>query len=36
MTPGVSATLALVADMSRAEEAPVNASEKNVIGWVVG
>ncbi len=36
MTPGVSATLALVAGMSRAEEAPVNAAEKNVIGWVVG
>lgn len=36
MTPGASATLALVASMSRAEEAPVDAGEKNVIGWVVG
>ncbi len=36
MTPGASATLALVAGMSKAEVAPVNASEKGVIGWVVG
>ena len=36
MTPGASATLALVAGMSRAEEAPTSAAEKNVIGWVVG
>jgi hypothetical protein len=36
MTPGASATLAISARMSRAEEAPVSAAEKNVIGWVVG
>lgn len=36
MTPGASATLAISARMSRAEEAPTSASEKNVIGWVVG
>jgi hypothetical protein len=36
MTPGASATLALVAGLSKAEVAPVNASEKGVIGWVVG
>jgi hypothetical protein len=36
MTPGASATLALVAGMSKAEVAPVNASQKGVIGWVVG
>jgi hypothetical protein len=36
MSPGASATLALVAGMSKAEVAPVNASQKGVIGWVVG
>jgi hypothetical protein len=36
MTPGVSATLALVAGLSKAEVAPVNAAQKGVIGWVVG
>lgn len=35
MTPGASATLALVAGMSKAEVAPVSAAEKGVIGWVV-
>lgn len=35
MTPGASATLALVAGMSKAEVAPVNAAEKGLIGWVV-
>lgn len=36
MTPGASSTLALVAGLSKAEVAPVNAAQKNVIGWVVG
>jgi len=36
MTPGASATLALVAGMSRAEVAPTAAAGKGVIGWVVG
>jgi hypothetical protein len=36
MTPGASATLALVAGMSQAEVAPTAAAGKGVIGWVVG
>jgi len=36
MTPGASATLGIVAGMSRAEVAPTNAAGKGVIGWVVG
>jgi len=36
MSPGASATLALVAGMSRAEVAPTAAAGKGVIGWVVG
>jgi len=36
MTPGASATLAIVARLSRAEEAPVSASDAGVIGLVVG
>jgi hypothetical protein len=36
MSPGASATLALVAGMSRAEVAPTGADGKGVIGWVVG
>ena len=36
MTPGASATLGIVAGMSRAEVAPTNASGKGLIGWVVG
>ena len=36
MTPGASATLGIVASLSRAEEAPTSASEAGVIGWVKG
>jgi hypothetical protein len=36
MTPGASATLALVASASKAEEAPVTVTEKGVIGHIVG
>lgn len=36
MTPGASATLAIVARLSRAEEAPVSAADAGVIGRVVG
>lgn len=36
MTPGATATLAIVARLSRAEESPVTASEAGVIGWVKG
>jgi hypothetical protein len=36
MTPGVTATLGIVAGLSKAEVAPTSAAEKNVIGWVVG
>lgn len=36
MTPGASATLGIVAGMSRAEVAPTDASGKGLIGWVVG
>ena len=36
MTPGASATLALVAHLSKAEEAPVAASGAGVIGLVKG
>jgi hypothetical protein len=36
MTPGATATLGLVAGLSKAEVAPTTAAEKNVIGWVVG
>ena len=36
MTPGASATLGIVAGMSRAEVAPTNAAGKGLIGWVVG
>lgn len=35
MTPGASATLGIVAGMSRAEVAPTNAAGKGLIGWVV-
>jgi len=36
MTPGASATLALTARLSQAEEAPVSASDAGVIGLVKG
>ena len=36
MTPGATATLGIVAGMSRAEVAPTDATGKGVIGWVVG
>ena len=36
MTPGASATLGIVAHLSKAEEAPVSASEAGVIGLVKG
>ena len=36
MTPGASATLGIVARLSKAEEAPVSASEAGVIGLVKG
>ena len=36
MTPGASATLGVVAHLSKAEEAPVSASEAGVIGLVRG
>jgi len=36
MTPGASATLGIVAGMSRAKVAPTDASGKGLIGWVVG
>ena len=36
MTPGASATLGIVAGLSRAEVAPTDATGKGVIGWVVG
>jgi len=36
MTPGATATLGIVAGMSRAEVAPTNAAGKGLIGWVVG
>lgn len=36
MTPGASATLALTARLSQAEEAPVSASDAGVIGLVRG
>lgn len=36
MTPGATATLGLVAALSRAEESPTSASEAGVIGWVKG
>lgn len=36
MSPGASATLAIVARLSRAEEAPVSAADAGVIGRVVG
>ena len=36
MTPGASATLGIVAHLSKAEEAPVSASETGVIGLVKG
>lgn len=36
MTPGASATLAIVARLSKAEDAPLNASEAGVIGLVKG
>jgi len=36
MTPGASATLGIVAGMSRAEVAPTAAAGKGLIGWVVG
>jgi len=36
MTPGASATLGIVAGMSRTEVAPTNAAGKGLIGWVVG
>jgi hypothetical protein len=35
-TPGVTATLAMVADLSRGEESPTSASEANVIGLIKG
>jgi hypothetical protein len=34
MTPGATATLGIVARLSRAEETPTTASEAGVIGWV--
>jgi hypothetical protein len=36
MTPGATATLGLVAGLSKAEVAPTDATGKGVIGWVVG
>jgi hypothetical protein len=36
MTPGATATLSIVARLSRAEETPVSASDAGVIGWVKG
>lgn len=36
MTPGASATIGIVAHLSKAEEAPVSASEAGVIGLVKG
>ncbi len=36
MTPGASATLGIVAHLSKAEEAPVSTSEAGVIGLVKG
>jgi len=36
MTPGATATLGIVAGLSRAEVAPTDATGKGVIGWVVG
>jgi hypothetical protein len=36
MTPGASATLAIVARLSRAEEAPVSAADAGVLAVVVG
>ena len=36
MTPGASATLAIVASLSKAEESPTSVTEKGVIGHVVG
>lgn len=36
MTPGASATLSIVASLSKAEESPTNVAEKGVIGHVVG
>ena len=36
MTPGATATIGIVAGMSRAEVAPTDATGKGVIGWVVG
>jgi len=36
MTPGATATLGIVAGMSRAEVAPTDATGKGLIGWVVG
>lgn len=36
MTPGASATLAIVAGLSKAEESPSTVGEKGVIGHVVG
>lgn len=36
MTPGASATLAIVARLSRAEDSPTSASEAGVIGLVKG
>lgn len=36
MTPGASATLGIVASLSKAEEAPTSVSEAGVIGWVKG
>ena len=36
MTPGATATLGIVAGMSRAEVAPTTVAGKGLIGWVVG
>jgi hypothetical protein len=36
MTPGASATLSIVASLSKAEESPTSVAEKGVIGHVVG
>lgn len=36
MTPGATATIGIVAGMSRAEVAPNDATGKGLIGWVVG
>jgi hypothetical protein len=36
MTPGASATIGIVAGLSKAEVAPTAAAGKGLIGWVVG